>query len=483
MAMLGHALHAALARSPLAPALETGDRRLSRGLLDRAARVTASALRAALPFGDPASPPRLGILAESSIPTATTLIGALYAGITLCPLHTSTPLAELKRIAAHLGLHAIAADGARAALAAETGLPVFRVEALPASDTAPMPPPADPASPGLLLTTSGTTGAPRAVVISQRSLHDHTLTLASRVLGLGASDRVLAMLPLAHSYGCRMALLAPLLGGAAVVIASRYSASGSAALLAEAGISFAPVVPTMLAGWVAQPQRVLPRLRWVLSAGAPLPAALRQAAEGWLGAPVREGYGLTEASFCTVDAPPEAPAPGTVGRPVPGVEVRVVPRQDLGAGEVGAVEVRGDNLMDGYLDDPAATAAAMTPDGWLRTGDLGRLDAVGRLVLTDREKDIILSGGHTIVPAEVEATLMEHPSVVGAAVVGQADPFLGERVAAFVVVSEGGKAAGLAELEGHCRERLAAWKVPSVWRFVASLPVGASGKVLRRALR
>ncbi len=486
MATLGHALHEALGRAPLSTAIEAGDRRISRGLLDRAARIVGSELRSVLAFDAPTRPPRLGILAESSIPTAATLIGALYAGVTLCPLHTSTPLAELRQVAAHLGLDAIAADQARAAVAAETGLPVLRVERLPASDGAPLPPPpADERTAGLLLTTSGTTGKPRAVVVSHRSLRDHTSTLARSVLGLDSRDRVLAMLPIAHSYGCRMALLAPLLGGATVVLSPRYSASGSAALLAEADITFVPVVPTMLAGWIGQPRRALPALRWALSAGAPLPRPLREAAETWLDAEVREGYGLTEASFCTVDAPPGAAGHGTVGRPVPGVEVRVVPRPELGGGApgVGAVEVRGENVMDGYLDDPAATKAVMTTDGWLGTGDLGRLDDDGRLVLTDREKDIILSGGHTVVPAEVEALLMGHPEIVGAAVVGLPDPFLGERVTAFIVTAANATTVDEMALVSWCHARLASWKVPTAWRFVEALPVGPSGKVLRRALR
>jgi len=479
MPTLAHAIHEALQGHALGTALVEDGQRVSRGLLDRHARAAASLLAAHLPF-QPGRPPRIGFLATNGAATAVAFLGALYAGATLCPLHATTPLADLRRLATLIGLDAIVADPTHRALAAETGLPVFTTQDLARADSPALAPPThDDSTPALILTTSGTTGLARAVVVSHRSLLMHTRSVATKVLDLTPADRVLATLPIAHSYGCRLALFAPLLAGASTYIVPRFSASATADLLASAAITFAPVVPTMLTAWLGRPQPILPKLRWILSAGAPLPEALRRDAEGWLGVPVRQGYGLTEASFCCIDAPPSAARPGTVGRPVPGVEVRIVAQN---AGDVnGDIEVRGDNLMDGYLDDHVATAEAFTEDGWLRTGDIGSLDADGALVLTDRKKDIILTGGHTVYPAEVENALLEHGGIRAVAVVGRPDPFLGEVVTAFVVL--GDDAPDQHALEQWAQTQLPDWKIPRVWRFVRQLPTGSSGKVLRRALR
>ncbi|MFO0747558.1 MAG: AMP-binding protein [Myxococcota bacterium] len=337
--------------------------------------------------------------------------------------------------------------------------------------------------PALVLQTSGTTGEARGVVIGHGSLAAHTRAVAAVLArgGLGPGGRVLGVLPLAHSYGCRMALLAPLLAGAAVHLVDGFSARGSLALIDAVGITWAPVVPTMLAAWAAVPGRPTrpTTLAWVLSAGAPLPDAVRVAAEARLGRPVRQGYGLSEASFATLDAPPEPATPGSVGRALPGVEVRVDAR--------GEVEVRGANLMLGYEVGPehrlerASALSQTSPDGWFATGDLGRLDADGRLTLVDRLKDIVLVGGHTVYPAEVEAVLAQHPGVAAVAVVGRPDAFRGEALVACVVPAEAG--LDLAALRAFAAERLTAWKVPSLWERRSSLPLGPSGKVLRRLLR
>jgi long-chain acyl-CoA synthetase len=210
----------------------------------------------------------------------------------------------------------------------------------------------------------------------------------------------------------------------------------------------------------------------VLSAGAPLPDALARRAEARLGCAVRQGYGLTEASFSTIDAPPAARTLGSVGRPVAGVELRVVD---------GEIQVRGPHRMLGYVDDDAATAAALD-DGWLRTGDLGRLDGDGRLFVVDRLKDLVIRGGHNVYPSEVEAALAAHPAVADVAVVGRPDDYWGEEVVA-VVVRRAGHAPAPEELAAFARARVAATKVPREVAFVDALPLGPSGKVQKRVLR
>lgn len=439
----GHVIAALLQRrlseDATRPALSDGARTWTRAELDAEARAWAARL---------AGHRRVGLLADNGLELAAAFIGALYAGAAVVPFHAQTPAAEVELRMARFAVDVLVTDEVLA--------------------TKRVPPGAghDGQELALLLGTSGTTGEPRAVAIGAAGLAAHALALVEAT-GLGARDRVLAALPLAHSYGCRMALIVPLLAGAEVLLLRHFSARGVAAKLGE--VTWLPAVPTMLSALVATTGAS--SLRWVLSAGAPLPEALRVAAEARLGCTVREGYGLTEASFSTIDGPSEAASPGTVGRPVGGVEVRIV---------AGEVQLRGPNVMHGYLDDAVASAAAFTDDGWLRTGDVGELVA-GRLRIVDRIKDIILRGGSTIYPGEVEAVLAAHPAVVAVAVVGREHVHLGQEVVAHVVLRAGDhETAGLAAWVG---ERLAPYKIPSAFVMHEALPLGPSGKVLKRALR
>ncbi|MGZ3429364.1 MAG: class I adenylate-forming enzyme family protein, partial [Polyangia bacterium] len=242
----------------------------------------------------------------------------------------------------------------------------------------------------------------------------------------------------------------------------------------EHGVTFWPAVPTMLAAACAVDGPPPRALGGVLSAGAPLADALCRRAEARLGCEVRQGYGLTEASFSTIDAPPAPRALGSVGRPVAGVEVRIAAD--------GEIEVRGPHRMLGYLDDAAATTAAIDDDGWLRTGDVGRLDEDGRLWVVDRKKDLIIRGGNNVYPSEVEAALAAHAAVADVAVVGRPDDYYGEEIVA-VVVLRAGRSASAAELDAFLHTRIAATKVPRQWAFVDALPLGPSAKVQRRVIR
>lgn len=457
--MIAALLHERLSVDPDRPALvEAGGRVWSAGELDRVARRWARVL---------AGRKRVGLIADNGLELAGALLGVLYAGAAVVPFHANTPALEVQARMQRFGVDLLLSG--EAALADALGDAALQ-----------RPCEVDPEGPALLLGTSGTTGEPRAVVVTQRGLAQHALALVATT-GLGPHDRVLAMLPLAHSYGCRMALIVPLLAGASVVLTRRFAAERSLEIAHEQHITWAPVVPTMLSAWaaVAPSEASTPgALRWVLSAGAPLPDALRARAEARIGCEVREGYGLTEASFATLDAPSRARTIGSVGRAVPGVEVRL-------DGTTGEVQLRGANVMGGYLDDPEATAAAFTDDGWLRTGDVGELDAEGNLRIVDRIKDIILRGGHTIYPAEVEAVLARHPGVLAVAVVGRAHAHLGEEVVAHIVPRPD------ASIEGHWLVSLTEWstqwlaphKVPTDVVCHSELPLGPSGKVLKRRLR
>ncbi|MBT9555926.1 MAG: acyl--CoA ligase [Myxococcales bacterium] len=321
----------------------------------------------------------------------------------------------------------------------------------------------------LLLSTSGTTGEARFVAIGHGSLVRHTASLVSHALDLGPNDRIGAILPLAHSFGARMVLLVGLAVGATLVLPPSTGRSLAARWPADARLTWLPTVPTQLAIWADSPKGHPGCLRWILSAGAPLPAATRLATETRFGCPVREAWGMTEASIATVDGPPLQPAPGSVGTPVPGVELRLT--------DLGEVLVRGENVMLAYLDDPEGTAAVVDRDGWVHSGDLGRLDGEGRLFLHGRSKDVILRGGNTIHPAEVEAALLGAPGLVACAVFGTPCPQLGEEI---VVAAVGD--ATLESLREWARSGIAAYKLPTRLFPVDTLPYGPSGKVMRRVV-
>jgi len=417
--------------------------------------------------------------------------GVVYAGCAVVPVPILSAPPELAFRLEHAGCGALLCDGPRATLAgegiAQSGRAVALLdlrEATEGPDAQEIPVDTAPDTAAMILYTSGTTGTPKGACITHASLATHTAALVHHTLGLDAEDRVMGVLPLTHSFGLRMAILAPFYAGARAVLSPRFHAETSLVSLADEAVSWLPAVPTMFAAWArARGGPDLPRLRWCLSAGAPLPEDTRREAEARLGAPVREGYGLTEATFSTVDAPPDPPTRGSVGRPVWGVEVRIVEADGhpLPAGSEGEIVVRGQNVMSGYLDDAAASGRVLR-GGWLHTGDVGRMDAEGHLFVVDRMKDLILRGGANVYPSEVENALAAHPGVAEVAVVGRPDPYLGEEVVA-VVVRAGAATTTAEELIAFARTRIARNKVPEEVAFVERMPLGPSGKVLKRELR
>ena len=421
------------------------------------ARRAAAALQArGIGAGD-----RVALMAGSSAEFVAAWLGIVLVGAAVVPISTVSAPPEVVARLAQARCKLLLDDGALAELMCDApssspSLPVVGDDAL-----------------AQILFTSGTTGVAKAAAVSHASLVAHTRNVA-RTVALGADDVVLGALPLTHSFGCRMVMLLALAVGARVVLQRRFDAAGALALLDGEGVTFWPAVPTMLAAVCAVDGPPPRALRWVLSAGAPLADALCRRAEARLGCEVRQGYGLTEASFSTIDAPPAPRVVGSVGRPVAGVEVRIAAD--------GEVEVRGPHRMVGYLDDDAATAAALADGGWLRTGDVGRLDDDGRLWIVDRKKDLIIRGGNNVYPSEVEAALAAHPAVADVAVVGRPDDYFGEEVVAIVVV-RAGQALTADALAEFARARLGATKVPREIAFVEALPLGPSGKVVKRALR
>ncbi|MER6996356.1 FadD3 family acyl-CoA ligase [Streptomyces sp. NPDC000410] len=339
-----------------------------------------------------------------------------------------------------------------------------------------------------ILYTSGTTGRSKGVMTT----HGQTLRLYrewARQVTLRPGDRYLLVNPFFHTFGYKAGILACLLKGVTMLPEAVYDTDRVLARIAAERVSVLMGPPTVFHGLIHHPRRRehdLSALRLAGTGAAAVPTELVEQIRTELGAPdVFTAYGLTESggvvSVCPTDADARTVA-HTVGLPLPGTEVRIAsPLGDpVPAGEPGEVQVRGYHVMRGYLDDPAATAEAVTDGGWLRTGDIGVLDERGFLSITDRLKDMYVVGGFNAYPAEVENVLLQHPAIRDAAVVGAPDERLGEVGVAFVVTD--GEVSG-EELTAWTRERLANFKVPRRFVAVTDLPRNAGGKLLKGELR
>jgi len=355
----------------------------------------------------------------------------------------------------------------------------------PPDGTAPPPAPPDPARPALLLYTSGTTGRPKGVVHTHGSLAANLADLHA-AWGWSERDELLHALPLFHVHGLLVALHGALFAGAACTLLERFEAQAVLDEIARRRATLFMGVPTMIHRLAALPpgSADVSSVRLWLCGSAPLRAADRQAFRKRYGAELLERYGMTETLILASQPLRGERRAGSVGRALPGVQLRIVDRasgRTLPPGAEGEVQARGPSLCAGYWRAPEATAALLTSDGWLATGDLGRLDADGTLTLVGRCKDLILSGGFNVYPLEVEGALAGHADVVECAVFGVPDDDLGEAVAA-AVVPAAGRSPEPEALVAHCRARLAPHKVPRRWLLLPELPRTALGKVNRAAL-
>ncbi len=338
--------------------------------------------------------------------------------------------------------------------------------------------------------TSGTTGNPKGVLCT----HGQSVRVFrdwAELVGLRAGDRYLVVAPFFHTFGYKAGWLAALMTGATVYPQASFDAGEVIARIARERITVLPGPPTLYLSMLAHPARAgadLSSLRLAVTGAAVVPVEMIRRMGSELGfTTVLTGYGLTESTgvvtLCRAGDDAETVA-HTCGRAIPGVEVAVVDDtgRPLAPGEPGEVVARGYNIMRGYLDDPDATAAAIDRDGWLRTGDIGVLDARGYLKITDRKKDMFIVGGFNAYPAEIENTLLRHPAIAQVAVVGTPDERLGEVGVAFVVPRPGAT-IDLPELCAWSREHMANYKVPRRFEVIDALPLNASGKVVKGELR
>jgi long-chain acyl-CoA synthetase len=459
-------------------------------------RRRVAGVRGALAAAGVAPGERVALLAGNEPAFVVGLFGALGVGAAVVPLNPQAPPAELARQMAAVGPVA-AIVGSGASLPPDPGLRVVLSDgaagALSLSEAqAAEPVPLlerDAADVAVLMFTSGTAGLPRAAVLT----HGNVLANIAQVQAhpgrtIGAGDVTLGVLPLFHVFGLTVNLCVTFAAGASLVLVPRFVPPETLALCERTGVTILAGAPPMFAAMCAAPAadgaNPLASVRLALSGAAPLPDQVVADVRTRFGLPLYQGYGLTEASPVVTSAVLDGdPRPGSIGIPLPGIELRLVDEdgEDALAGDPGEVWVRGPNVFAGYWEDPEATAAVVTPDGWLRTGDLGVLGDDGNLQLVDRAKDLIIVNGFNVVPAEVENVLIQHPQVDDVAVVGEPSDRTGEAVRA-VIVPAGGATPTLADLASFAATRLARYKCPTILTVVDDIPRGQAGKVIRRQL-
>ncbi|HET6855936.1 MAG TPA: 4-coumarate--CoA ligase family protein [Streptomyces sp.] len=351
--------------------------------------------------------------------------------------------------------------------------------------------------------SSGTTGVPKGVMLTHRSIATNLAQLHP-FIPMGPGDRILAVLPFFHIYGLTALMNAPLRNGATVVVLPRFDLDQFLAAIEKHrinGLYVAPPIVLALAKHPAVAGYDLSSLEYIVSAAAPLDAKLAEACSSRLGLPpVLQAYGMTELSPGTHVVPLDAhnPPPGAVGKLLPGTEMRILslddPGKDVGAGEEGEIAIRGPQVMKGYLGRPDATADMIDADGWVHTGDVGKVDADGWLFVVDRVKELIKYKGFQVAPAELEALLLTHEGIADAAVIGVYDEDGNEVPKAYVVrqprpgfadVPPEGLGEGLtaADVIAFVAEHVAPYKKVRRVEFIGGIPRAASGKILRRELR
>ena len=337
----------------------------------------------------------------------------------------------------------------------------------------------------IILYTSGTTGKPKGAMLTHKNLFSNAKDVGD-YLKMNLDDRVVTVLPMFHVFCLTVCLNAPLLNGATLLIAPKFSSREIFSLIKEHSATVFAGVPTMYNFLYQYPDGEpddLKSLRLCISGGASLPVALLKNFEEKFNVLISEGYGLSEASPVTCFNPLDRPRkPGSIGTSILRVENKIVDElgQDVPSGGVGELIVRGPNVMKGYYKMPEETAAAIQ-NGWLHTGDLARRDEEGYFYIVDRKKDLIIVGGYNVYPREVEEVIYDHPDVVEVAVLGVPDPDQGEAISAYVVSKN--PFLTNKQVQEYCRLYLAKYKVPTTIVFLDELPKNTTGKILRRALK
>lgn len=447
---------------------------------------------------------RISLYAENRWEWLVAYHGILKADLVVNPLNVMLTPPEVGYVADDCGVAAIVGTGSRLAPIAEHGEASETLRVLVAFDDPPpgcesfdallqyagprlRPPDIDPTTVGSISYTSGTTGHPKG------AMQPHGAVLLNAALtatmhGRAASDVMLTALPAPHVYG-NAAMHATLLAGGSVVLQERFDAGAMLELAERHGATMIEGVPTMYTALLAHEdlgRRDLSSLTRCTVGGQTMPVETIRAWEARTEAPLIELWGMTEiAGLGTTHAVHAPPVPGSIGVSLPGIELRIDDLEDRGRSlpphEAGELMVRGPIVMLGYWGNDEATSEVLDDEGWLHTGDIATVDGAGHYFIVDRQKDMIITAGYNVYPAEIERVIATHPAVSMVAVGKVPDEAKGELARAYVVLQPGHEATESAILE-HCRPWLAAYKVPRSVRFVDDLPKTSTGKILRREL-
>jgi long-chain acyl-CoA synthetase len=448
---------------------------------------------------------RVAIVCANNWYFVASYLAILGAGLVAVPLNPLSPPAELEP--------ELAAIGARAVVLGPSGRKSFaRVDrsripalehvivpsageldgALPLDELLTAAPvdvvDRDPDDLAVLVFTSGVAGSPKAAMLSHGNLLANLEQVsASDLRRQVPGDVSLGVLPLFHIFGLNVVLGLSLHSGSAVLLVERFDPVSAVEAVVRHRVTVIAGAPAMWAAWASLPDTgasVFQTVRIATSGAARLPLEVSERMQSRFGVALAEGYGLTEASPVVTTSTGLELRTGSIGAPVPGVQLRLVDADgsDVLIGDAGEIWVKGPNVFHGYWNDAEATRTALTDDGWLRTGDIAVVDDDGFLYLVDRAKDLIIVSGFNVFPAEVEQVLLEHPAIDRCAVVGVPHPHSGEAVKAYVVTAPG-RSIDEDDVIAFASDRLARYKCPDKVMFVDDLPEGMAGKVLRRALR
>ncbi|MCH7872961.1 MAG: AMP-binding protein [Planctomycetes bacterium] len=429
---------------------------------------------------------RVGILAPTSTACAVSVFAAWYAGKIPIPLNFLLPAPELAKVVADAQIDLMITIDRFAETVASTGVKTLilngKTTLVPGEMDAPQ---RDGSDTGVILYTSGTSGDPKGVCLSFENLAANCRSCAEHAR-MNPDQVFLSLLPQFHSFGLTALTILPLTLGATVHYLPRFSPVTVVNTIAERKVSVFIAVASMFSALIRTKRadrEALSSLELIISGGEPLPASVAQAFEEKFGKTIFEGYGLTETSPVASLNLPWASRPGSVGVPLPGITIKAVGPQgnEMARGEDGELLISGHCVMQGYYNRPKETAEAVR-DGWLHTGDVGRVDGDGFVYITGRAKDMMIIGGENVYPREIESVLESHPAVAEAAVIGVRDDVRGELPIGFVILKDG-VATDDTALREHCRAHLAGFKVPRSITISEELPRGATGKILKRALK
>lgn len=472
---LAHSLDATAARTPDAVALRFEGAEITFAQLRARSLGAADVLNArGVGPGD-----RVAIWVPNHPSFASAMYGAWRVGAVAVPVHAALTEPEARHIVCGPDQRDV---GGR--LGGAIGL-----EELPLEGSE--RPVADPGEGDLALIqyTAGTSGLPKGAILTHANLKANIDQMRQVPIAIGPDDVALCVLPLFHIFGLNVVLNLAIEVGATIVLSERFDPAGSLDLIRSNLVTMIAGAPPVYVAWLMAdaPRDAFSNVRVAVSGAAPLSKDVLAGFKERFDVTIWEGYGLTETSpALTSTAIGGVPKPNCVGRPLPGVEMKLIDEDGddvTDEGDPGEIVVRGPNVFGGYWNRPEESAAAFTSDGWFRSGDVGVFDDDGDLYIVDRKKDMVLVSGFNVYPREIEDVLRRHPNVGDVAVVGVPDEHTGERIKAIVVADPPGESISSDDLLAFATKSLAPYKTPKEIEIVADIPRNAAGKVLRRELR